>query len=326
MNYKRIVMAVTATAIAAVFGVIIYLVTKQFQSMCASGMHYDETLKRCLETCSGQEINQPTLNYKCAACAKGMTLQNDKCKILCNDSADCPKGPTGEAVKCLNGTCLEEVWTCNKDPNGNGKVCTPQTGPIPAGYVPWSSRKECLLSGCTCDKNWELNAAMDSCNTFACTENALNGWGSNLKQGDKSKESTLFKPFTSPGGFCLPVTDDGTPDSPGEPCTATTKEECISTGEDENKLICRWFPNTVCNRIRPTAPWKNCMCQIPACYTCRASQPDNGYTASDCSMQGWGSGDCGVNLRPNDKIVSNCVRKYREAGGKGTGQCPTSAD
>ena len=251
--------------IMAVMIPVIVFITRSFSMTCQDGYHWDKTAKKCVATCSGTEINQPTLDYKCGQCPKDYIVNTGLCVKSCRNNADCPKSSTGFVQNCVNGVCTDQVWTCNKKKNGS--VCEPLEGDIPSGSTIYSNLKDCITSGsCKCDNNWEWNASMDACNTYSCTKNALDGWGSNIQKGQESTPSTLFSPYQqSDGGTCLPVTDDGTPGAPSEDgvaflcMNAKDRESCFRTGSDDNKLSCRWFPDTVCNRIMPQkAPWDSC--------------------------------------------------------------------
>lgn len=312
--------------IVGVMIAVIVFITKTFSTTCQNGYHYDYTAKRCIPTCSGKNINQPTLDYQCSPCQKGYVVNNNGiCVKSCTSNGDCPKSSTGAAQQCVNKMCTDQVWTCNKTKNGS--VCVPLEGDVPSGTTIYSTLKDCITSGCKCDKNWEWNASMDACNTYSCTKNALDGWGSNVPKDRESTPSTLFSPYQqSDGGTCLPVTDDGTPGAPSDDgicSTATDRETCFRTGSEDNKLSCRWFPDTVCNRIMPNNPWNSCTCPASWCIgDCNTKAPNNGYTLTKCHNVG-GSAYCRSNIHVNDKVVSNCAKKYKDAGGTGTTtSCP----
>ena len=51
--------------------------------------------------------------------------------------------------------------------------------------------------------------------------------------------------------------------------------------------------------------------------------PNNGYTLTKCQNAIAGKVYCRSNIRVNDKVVSNCAKKYKDAGGKNTATgCP----
>lgn len=310
---------VSLVLVIGAMALIIMSVTNSLKTMCSGGAHYDETAKKCIPDCTGDMINQPTLGYECSQCPKGYQMDSGRCVKSCKDNADCPVSPTGAPVNCLEGLCSGKVWTCNQDDNGHGGVCTAVTGSVPIGVPVYSSRKECInFGGCKCERNWEWNASMDACNTYSCTKNAQNGWGSRVSKDKESIPSQLFRPFQSADGICLPVTEDGTPGLPdATKCQAKTREACFSTGSKPNDLSCRWFPNTVCNRLAPDHPWDACTCGGWWCIgNCNTNKRNNGYTKTKCHNVG-GKSYCRSNLRVNDKVTSNCGRKYTKAGGEG---------
>ena len=243
-------------------------------------------------------------------CDPGYKFDGGQCKKICVSSPD---------SVCLSGLCSKSAWICDDDQNKNGKVCK-SVDTIPEGKKVYPSLKECLTTGdCSCSANWEWNADMDSCNTYACPLNAENGWGSNIKKGQLGTKSTLFDPYPTSGGICLPVSSDGTISPPNASCSGTDKKSCINTGSDPNKLSCRWFPNNKCLRKTPNMPpgyeiWDVCTCNAFDCIgDCDQKDPLGGYTLDQCHNEGFG---CLSKMHVNDQVISNCALKYKKLSGK----------
>ena len=121
---KKIIMGVTAIAIAAVFGVIIYFVTKQFQATCISGMHFDNGLKICRPTCGEDGSCDPSADPTCTHYSK----VGNKC-VTCSPGTLWSKNKEGVM------TCIED---CNKhgffNPVSGGCECQEDPGPYPPDW------------------------------------------------------------------------------------------------------------------------------------------------------------------------------------------------
>ena len=135
--------------LALIMAVVIPLfvfITRSFSMTCQDGYHYNKTAKKCVQTCSDGNINQPTLDYKCGQCPEDYIVNNKLCVKKCRSNSDCPKSSTGDVQKCVGGLCDDHVWSCNKKPQGG--VCESLEGDIHSGTAIYSSLKDCKASGC----------------------------------------------------------------------------------------------------------------------------------------------------------------------------------
>jgi hypothetical protein len=132
--------------IMAVMIPVIVFITRSFSMTCQDGYHWDKTSKKCVQTCSDGNINQPTLDYKCGQCPEDYIVNNKLCVKKCRSNSDCPKSSTGDVQKCVGGLCADHVWSCNKKPQGG--VCESLEGDITSGTAIYSSLKDCKASGC----------------------------------------------------------------------------------------------------------------------------------------------------------------------------------
>tara|TARA_Y100000389_G_scaffold157097_1_gene158146 strand:+ start:1402 stop:2799 length:1398 start_codon:yes stop_codon:yes gene_type:complete len=222
---------------------------------------------------------------KCADCEKGeVAVEKNtgeyKCQQECISTDDCPSNQKCQPVSSKEDTtppqyCGTATYTCVLDPEQDimdgkkilvkrgdrGKKCVPS----PVG----TSLSECLLSGnsittgddksCTCNhkKGYALNSQNTACDTVACTEDGINGWGA---LGTNNIKSTAFNPNVKDeiDGTCYALDSDGllvNPENDTSECkSAVNKPACIKLNSDGWK--CKWLPGVSCDRI--PIPMKAC--------------------------------------------------------------------
>lgn len=222
------------------------------------------------------------------------------CQQACGSNEDCPTNQKCIPVSTERHTsppsyCGTALYSCVLDPpedikvdgktvvsqGERGKKCVPD----PAG----SPLNECLLRGaqflnspsdsveCACNhkKGYALNSENTACDTLACTEDGLNGWGS---EKNKSIKSTGFKPkVDTDKGTCYSLDTDGllvNPKNDKTACsTAKNKIDCINNNSDGWK--CKWLPEVSCDRT-PKPPEFSC-------DQTGYRNPDNPITPNECN-------------------------------------------
>ena len=241
----------------------------------------------------------------CGDCEVGyIAVKNEitgkyECQSVCNSMGKCPNGQQCTPVSKEKGNtsppryCGTNTYSCVLDPvkditkNGKTIIKAGERGKKcildPSG-VPLS---ECLLSGaskmgdknpeCGCNhqKGYALNSKNTACDTVACTEDGINGWGSLQAQNLKS---TGFKPTVDTvKGTCYSLDTDGllvNPKNDKTACsTAKNKTACINNNSDGWK--CKWLPEVSCDRTSK-----------PQEFSCDPSgyrKPDDPITPNECN-------------------------------------------
>ena len=122
---KKIIMGVIMTVIAGVFGVIIYFVTKQFQSTCSAGEFFDSSRQECRVPCGADSGCDPTKDQKCSF-YDGQTKECRTCQpnhIFNTKTGGCVafSTPATKQYTCeLTSTPTSfGKWTCKFNPGDN---------------------------------------------------------------------------------------------------------------------------------------------------------------------------------------------------------------
>jgi hypothetical protein len=256
------------------------------------------------------------------------------CQQACDSIDDCPTNQkcipvSTEIYTTPPSYCGTALYSCILDPpeditvdgkfvrrGERGKKCVPNPAGLPLN--------ECLLTGakylhdadsieCACNhKNgYALNSENTACDTLACTEDGLNGWGS---ETNKSIKSTGFKPnVDETKGTCYALDTDGllvNPINDKSACsTAETKEDCINNNSDGWK--CKWLPEVSCDRT-PKPPEFSCD-QSGYRDANNPITPDecNGMSeenlwSKNCKYEDYNSICCGVD-QPRKKENDHCL-------------------
>lgn len=155
----NIIKIITILIILGVFTGIIYLVAKVFAKQCPNGLHYDTDQKKCIDTCTDDEIYNnktqkcrpvctppviwsDTLNT-CKDCGSGSTWDEDTqtCIAFCIDDKSCDSGQS-----CVNNRCCSYPACKTKDGDKCCQNCTPDTN-NPNLNICCSQLQTCSING-----------------------------------------------------------------------------------------------------------------------------------------------------------------------------------